>query len=407
MKLSHLFFCFCLVFSSSVLAKGITYEVNAIPLPQALNLLYLHVFDKPFMMAPELATDTRLVSFRITPDIDERAFIKRYLGNMNIAIYPRNGIDYIAPFTPKTPPVKRESYLYQPKYRSVEYLSDVLRGQFSGNFNASTQSLGIGNIAPENAVSGSASDFLNRSGDVLVYYGTKDDIQRLQRLLPQIDTITEEVIVSAYVFEVQTTERNGSGLALAAKLVSGKLNIGIGSESGFDNFVRFSTGSLDAFYELFRTDSRFHVVSSPRLRVRNGAKASFSVGSDVPVLGQISYSDNKPIQSIEYRSSGIILSVQPKIRQHLIELSIDQQLSNFAKTDTGVNNSPTLIKRQVNTEVSLADGDIILLGGLAENKVSEAETGFSFLPKNWFTGTSDEDSKTDILIMLQVKKVSR
>lgn len=35
-------------------------------------------------------------------------------------------------------------------------------------------------------------------------------------------------------------------------------------------------------------------------------------------------------------------------------------------TETGVNNSPTLIKRDVTTEVSLADGDIILLGGLAE-----------------------------------------
>ncbi|EBW3197443.1 hypothetical protein DPD47_02775 [Salmonella enterica subsp. enterica serovar Gaminara] len=35
-------------------------------------------------------------------------------------------------------------------------------------------------------------------------------------------------------------------------------------------------------------------------------------------------------------------------------------------TETGVNNSPTLIKRDVKTEVSLADGDIILLGGLAE-----------------------------------------
>ncbi|EAY3597171.1 hypothetical protein FGS31_03715 [Salmonella enterica] len=31
-------------------------------------------------------------------------------------------------------------------------------------------------------------------------------------------------------------------------------------------------------------------------------------------------------------------------------------------TETGVNNSPTLIKRDVTTEVSLADGDIILLG---------------------------------------------
>ncbi|EPM4787096.1 type II secretion system protein GspD, partial [Providencia stuartii] len=192
-----------------------------------------------------------------------------------------------------------------------------------------------------------------------------------------------------------------------AKLVSGKFNVGIGSESGFDNFVRFKTGSLDALYELFRTDSRFHVVSSPRLRVSNGAKAAFSVGSEVPVLGQVSYSDNKPVQSIEYRSSGVILSVQPEIRQDLIELSIDQQISNFAKTETGVNNRPTLIKRQVNTQVSVADGDIILLGGLAENKVSEAETGFSFLPKDWFTGSSDEHSKTDILVMLQVKKVNR
>ena len=126
-------------------------------------------------------------------------------------------------------------------------------------------------------------------------------------------------------------------------MVSGKFNVSIGYESGFDNFVRFKTGSLDALYELFRTDSRFHVVSSPRLRVSNGAKAAFSVGAEVPVLGQVSYSDNKPVQSIEYRSSGVILSVQPEIRQDLIELNIDQQISNFAKTETGVNNSPTLI----------------------------------------------------------------
>lgn len=40
--------------------------------------------------------------------------------------------------------------------------------------------------------------------------------------------------------------------------------------------------------------------------------------------------------------------------------------TSLVTTETGVNNSPTLIKRDVTTEVSLADGDIILLGGLAE-----------------------------------------
>lgn len=71
-------------------------------------------------------------------------------------------------------------------------------------------------------------------------------------------------------------------------------------------------------------------------------------------------------------------------------------------TETGVNNSPTLIKRDVTTEVSLADGDIILLGGLAEQKDSKASSGWSF-----FGSRTSESNKTDIMVMLQVRKVDR
>lgn len=396
-----------LLWSGFSAAKGVSLELNAVPLPQALNMIYVQVFDKPFMLDPELAKSDKVVTFRITPDIDERAFIKRYLGNMNIAIYNKQGIDYVASFTPKAYKPPQETFVYRPRFRSVEYLSDILAGQFTGSFNTQRSGMPSGQISADSAEPGTASDFINRTGDVLVYYGQKAEIKRMQTLLPLIDTASEEVIVAAYVFEVQTSERNGSGLSLAAKLLSGKLNIQVGASGGFDNFIRVNTGSLDMLYELFRTDSRFHVVSSPRLRVRNNAAATFSVGSDVPVLGQVSYSDNKPVQSIEYRSSGVILNVKPHIRMDNIDLTIEQQLSNFAKTDTGVNNSPTLIKREVKTEVSVADGDIILLGGLAESKVTNAETGFSFLPKGWLTGSSDEKNKTDILVVLQAKKVRR
>jgi len=396
-----------LLWSGFAAAKGVLLELNAVPLPQALNMIYVQVFDKPFMLDPELAKSDKVVTFRITPDIDERAFIKRYLGNMNIAIYNKQGIDYVASFTPKAYKPPQETFVYRPRFRSVEYLSDILAGQFTGSFNTQRSGMPSGQISADSAEPGTASDFINRTGDVLVYYGQKAEIKRMQTLLPLIDTASEEVIVAAYVFEVQTSERNGSGLALAAKLLSGKLNIQVGASGGFDNFIRVNTGSLDMLYELFRTDSRFHVVSSPRLRVRNNAAATFSVGSDVPVLGQVSYSDNKPVQSIEYRSSGVILNVKPHIRMDNIDLTIEQQLSNFAKTDTGVNNSPTLIKREVKTEVSVADGDIILLGGLAESKVTNADTGFSFLPKGWLTGSSDEKNKTDILVVLQAKKVRR
>lgn len=51
------------------------------------------------------------------------------------------------------------------------------------------------------------------------------------------------------------------------------------------------------------------------------------------MLGQVSYADNRPIQSAEYRSRGVILDVKPQIRTDSIDLVIKQQLSSFAKTD--------------------------------------------------------------------------
>ncbi|HFK2404077.1 TPA: type II and III secretion system, partial [Escherichia coli] len=105
-----------------------------------------------------------------------------------------------------------------------------------------------------------------------------------------------------------------------------------------------------------------------------------------------------------YRDSGVIFKVKPVITSSRISLNVNQQLSNFVKTDTGVNDSPTLLKREVDTSLTLKDGDIVLLGGLAENKDSQASTGLSFLPKSW-SQKSDEKSRTDMVILLQVKKV--
>ncbi len=154
-----------------------------------------------------------------------------------------------------------------------------------------------------------------------------------------------------YVFEVQTSQSDGSGILLAAKILSDKFNISVGA-AGLDNFINIRTGSIDAIFNLLKTDSRFTVVSAPRLRVKNNASASFSVGSDVPVLGSVTVNNNTTTQSVEYRSSGVLFNVTPSIKSRTMDLKIQQQLSNFVTTETGVNNSPTLIKRDVTTEVS-------------------------------------------------------
>ncbi|HGJ5222238.1 TPA: hypothetical protein ACJGLG_001144 [Salmonella enterica subsp. enterica serovar Typhimurium] len=59
---------------------------------------------------------------------------------------------------------------------------------------------------------GLSQSFMSQSGDTFVYRGTARDIEQIKALLPVIDTRTEQVEVSAYVFEVSDDERNGSGL---------------------------------------------------------------------------------------------------------------------------------------------------------------------------------------------------
>ncbi|ENH09463.1 putative type II/III secretion system protein, partial [Escherichia coli P0301867.7] len=79
-------------------------------------------------LAPELVNDPRAVTLHISPDIDEREFITRYLGNMNIRISRKKGVDYIYSHTPAAPEEPLKSLVYTPRYRTVEYLHQALSG---------------------------------------------------------------------------------------------------------------------------------------------------------------------------------------------------------------------------------------------------------------------------------------
>lgn len=370
-------FIIALMLISNAYAKNVDFKLEAVPLPRAISMIYDDVLQKPYMLDPKLAGDTRLISFHTTEQQDFEQFIQRYFSNMSISVSEKKGVVYIGHVEPKQPKVVKRSYVYTPVYRDVEYLAGFLQGE--GQVSA--------------------------SGDKLVYYGLSEDIERIKSVLKSVDTKSREVVVTGYVFEVQNIEKEGSGINLLAKLLSGKLGISVGYKQNYENFITVNAGNLDAMFELFRTDQRFRVVSSPTLRVKSGSKGNFSVGSDVPVLSNVIYQDGRPIQSIEYRSSGVIFDIQPTIKNQAIDLKIQQQLSNFIKTDTGVNNSPTLVKRDLVTDVTVKSGDVVVLGGLAENKLSSGETGFSILPKGWLSGKSNENTKTDIIVLLQVKEI--
>ncbi|POD98550.1 type II secretion system protein GspD [Pectobacterium odoriferum] len=368
--------------------SGVDFELKSVSVPDALSVFYTQILKKPFRLSPDVVAMPEKISFRLMPEQDARKFLIDYMADIGLAVKTKNGVDFFYKPAQVEKKLAQFSYTYQPRYRSVEYLAAQLAPMAGegGKFNSSA-----------------TGD--KNSPDSLVFYGTRAEIGRITEALPLVDVRADEVVVSGYVYEIQSNSRDGSGLQLATNLLNSKLNFQIGGSDsrGYDNFLKISSGSMSTLIELFKTDTRFTTVSSPTLRVRSGANAVFSVGNSTPTLGNTSFQGQSAIQSVVYRDAGIIFDVAPAVRLDVIDLKIRQELSNFAATQNGVNGSPTLIKREISTDISLVDGDIILLGGLADDKKTSSETGFSWLPS--FTSHGSSADKTDILVVLQVRKI--
>jgi general secretion pathway protein D len=108
-----------------------------------------------------------------------------------------------------------------------------------------------------------------------------------------------------------------------------------------------------------------------------------------------------PVQSVEYKPSGTILDVSPRILEDVVSLHVEQQESSFVKTTTGVNNSPTLLKRQMQTDLVLKPGDVVVMGSLSQARNTASHSGQSWLP-SWTHTSSSEKSQNDVLLVMSV-----
>ncbi|WP_097510381.1 type II and III secretion system, partial [Escherichia coli] len=284
--------------SACVHASSPAFIVDRLPLNAAIQLAQEDVFGRQYVLPPELASDTRPVTLDLSLAGDQktqREEYVRWLRQMNIAVETRNGVDHYRSFKPVAAPEKMVSWVYTPFHRSPSYLAAVLSGttgrssQASSDSTSGTSSLSsVSSGTLSGSLSSSSGSFLSGEGDSLVFRGTRSELARLKELVPLIDVPAQGVVVTGYIYEVQTGRSEGSGLALAAKLLSGRFGVSVGSSSSMGNYISFSSGTLNAMYELFSTDNRFKVVSAPQLRMDSGKEATFSVGEQVPVLGSVS-----------------------------------------------------------------------------------------------------------------------
>jgi general secretion pathway protein D len=268
------------------------------------------------------------------------------------------------------------------------------------------------------------------SRNVILIRALPADHRRLVKLLERLDNMPRQVLVEVMVAEV--TLSNDWQMGIDWYLHNHDLKIGgstyeqsygSSSTSLFDSTVNgFNfkltngiVGDSETIYGLLNTvasDNDVAILSSPHIMVLNNEEAEVNVGQEVPIITTQTVSgagdapDANNVRTVQYRDTGVVLKVTPRINYNgIILLDIQQQVSDVTANTTSSIDSPVIIKRDLKTKLAVKDGQSILMGGLLSNKNDNGERGIPILKDipllGWlFKSREKSQKKTELLVMI-------
>ena len=124
------------------------------------------------------------------------------------------------------------------------------------------------------------------------------------------------------------------------------------------------TTALAASLKLLETESKAQILANPKVITKSGNQASITVGGDVPIPVV-----NSQGIGAEYKRYGVVLNVLPMVvpERRTVDIQIGLEISNpdYSRTVTvSATTIPTMVTRQIQTEVEIKSGETIVIGGL-------------------------------------------
>jgi general secretion pathway protein D len=169
-------------------------------------------------------------------------------------------------------------------------------------------------------------------------------------------------------------------------------------------------GALSAFMNALKTDTKFNVLSTPRIFTSNNVEAQINISQRVPfVVSQRADANGNITFNYDFEDVGIVLTVTPRITAGGYVTMDVNQTANDLQGFTSFN-APIVNQRQAQTTVAVRDGETIILGGIIRSTVSTTTKKIPLLGDipilgNLFRSTDKSDQKTELLVFLTPRVV--
>ncbi|HCG6970224.1 TPA: type II secretion system secretin GspD [Vibrio parahaemolyticus] len=389
----------------------------------------------PEFLEPKIVADERTNSILISGDPKVRARLKRLIRQLDVEMATKGN--------------NRVVYL---KYAKAEDLVDVLKG-VSDNLQAEKQA---GQKGVSSAQRGDVVIAAHEATNSLVLTAPPDIMMALQDVISQLDIRRAQVLIEALIVEMS----EGDGINLGVQWGSletgaviqygnagapiGQVMVGLeeakdtvekkpirDSDTGAIKYYEETTtkgdystlasalknvngaamsivmGDWTALVSAVASDSNSNILSSPSITVMDNGEASFIVGEEVPVItGSTAGSNNdNPFQTVDRKEVGIKLKVVPQINEgDSVQLNIEQEVSNVLGANGAVD--VRFAKRQLNTSVMIQDGQMLVLGGLVDERALESESKVPLLGDipvlgHLFKSTSTQTQKRNLMVFIK------
>jgi type II secretion system protein D len=300
--------------------------------------------------------------------------------------------------------------------------------------------------APESVLVGRTLLVADNITNSVVVQGPPAGLEIIQRLIDQLDTKPDQVMISTVIGQVALNKNLEFGVGYLLNGNDGALGGGGGglpiipiAEGVLDPAKRFplidpsglassglraygTIGDLNVFLKALQSKTDFTVLSRPSIFTGNNQKGTISSGARiaVPTQGGATGSNYNTGTTIEYQDVLLKLEVIPLVNSNdeiTLQISLINDEENGSQTIQGAGTNgkdlvvPKITTREILTTVTVPNGQTIALGGLIVGKKDKSKSGIPVLSDipylgNLFSTKTTKDERSELMIFIQPKIVS-
>jgi len=321
---------------------------------------------------------------------------------------------------------------------SGENSGDNVKGDFSLQYNNPKEANDFYTQLEKNLkllVSKKGSFTLNKFTGTLIVTDNKENMKKIEKFIYQIAKTTGKgVLIEAKIFEVVLNKEHQLGInwtKVFNNIDNGRLTLTqtLGLANGVAGSLQYTTNSFNMLIQAIQSNGKVQTLSNPRIRVLNGQSAiilsgdiypfweksvnytTVTTGNSTAVVPEVSYTRRDVLQ-------GISLGVTPIIKDddtiilNIVPVSTSiEDVVTFSQNNQIVAMAPKLNIKEAGTVIRAKDNDLIVIGGLINDKKSKTVVkvpGLGDIPVigNLFRRVEDAKSKRELVILLRLRIIN-